>query len=114
VDEITSIDVPEVYRMSDAVLDAAGRLERLAAGVESWQYAGKSAVAGSVTCDPATVEAAYHWEFTLGKLAEQVRLYGADLRQAATDYREADADAARRVRESGHPAFAPGGGAAPR
>ena len=41
MDEITSIDVPEVYRMGDAVLDAAGRLDRLSSGVESWAYAGR-------------------------------------------------------------------------
>ena len=67
-----------------------------------------------MTCDPATFEAAFGWEFTLGKLAAEVRAFGADVRQAATDYADADAAAARRVKESGHPAFAPGGGAGPR
>jgi hypothetical protein len=101
VDEITSIDVPEVHRMSDATLDVAGLLERLAAGVETWEYAGRNAVAGSETCDPRSVLLAYRWQRTLRNLAEQVRLHGADLRQAATDYREADIAASLGVRESG-------------
>ena len=86
--------------MSDATLDAAGRLERLAARVPTWEYAAQGAVGGSVTCETAAAEAARHWEFTLGKLAGEVRLFGSDLRQAATDYRATDAGAAARLRQS--------------
>ncbi|GIE92997.1 hypothetical protein [Paractinoplanes rishiriensis] len=112
--EITSIDVPEVFRMSDAVLDAAGRLDRLSARVEARRYAEKHVLPGSVTCDPGTVEAAASWQVTLARLAEEVRAFGTELRTAATAYREADEFAARQVRASGHPAFGPGGGAGPR
>jgi hypothetical protein len=109
VAETTSIDVPEVFRMSDAVLDAAGRLDRLAARVEAGRYAGRQVLPGSVTCQPGTVETAAHWQVTLGRLAEEVRTFGAELRTAATEYREADEFAAHQVRASGHPAFRPGG-----
>lgn len=103
MDETTSIDVPEVHRMSDATLDVAGRLERLGAGIEPWKYAAQGAVPGSVTSETGASGAARHWETTLDRLAEEVRLFGGDLRQAAADYQAADEAASRRVRQAGPP-----------
>jgi hypothetical protein len=103
VGELTSIDVSEVYRIGDATRDVAGRLERLAAGIETWEYAAKGAIDGAVTCETGAAEAARHWETTLERLGQEVRGFADEMRQAATDYRETDAAAYRLVREAGEP-----------
>lgn len=107
--EITSVDVPEVFAIGDAVLDAAGRLERLSAGVGDGARLAEPAVEGSQLSLHGVVETSLTWQTTLEGFAEQVRGLGADLRKAASDYRAADGAAAGRVRETGRRAFRPGG-----
>lgn len=109
--EITSIDVPELTRIGDGVLDVAGRLGRLAGGIETWEHTADEAVDGSQVCRWALPATSLSWRYTLEKLAGDLRSYGDDLRQAAAGYRAADVAAQERVRASGHPAFRPGGAA---
>ena len=96
-----SIDVSEVYRISDATQDVADRLERLVAGIGTWEYAAQGAIGGAVTCETGASEAARHWETTLKRLGAEVRGFAGEMRQAATDYRETDAAAHRMVRDAG-------------
>jgi uncharacterized protein YukE len=88
------MDFPEVSRMAGAVSDVAGRLEGIAAGIRTWEYACQDAVDGASMCYSSTSLVAGQWVFTLGRLADEVRGLGDDLRRAATDYRDADAAAA--------------------
>jgi hypothetical protein len=101
VGEVTSIDVSEVYRIADATQDVAGRLDRLVAGIETWEYAAQGAIGDAVTCETGAADAARHWETTLKRLGAEVRGFAGEMRRAATDYRETDAAAYRLVRDAG-------------
>jgi hypothetical protein len=102
VSDVTGIDASEVDRIGDAVLDAAGRLERIAGGMSDWQYTARYAVDGAEMCYSATPYAAGAWQATLGELAESVRKFGSGLRQAAADYRRSDSGVAAVVRGAGY------------
>jgi hypothetical protein len=101
VGDITSIDVPEVDRIGDAVLAVAGRLERVAAAVDGWEHAADDAVEGAEMCYSAAAYAAGSWRYTLADLAASVRQFGEQVHRAAAGYRQADASASGRVREAG-------------
>jgi hypothetical protein len=109
--EITSIDVPRLTAMGDAVQEVAGRLDRLAAGVDGLTHQAEGAIQGSVTCEWAMPAVSMNWQYNLEHLASDVREFAGHLRQAAADYHEADVEAEARLKASGHPAFRPGGGA---
>jgi uncharacterized protein YukE len=59
-------------------------------------------------CRSALPSAAQNWQTSLDRLAGEVEHFAAELDRAAKDYQDSDAEAERRLRESGHPAFAPG------
>jgi hypothetical protein len=101
VSDVTSIDASEVDRIGDAVLDVAGRIERIAGGMRDWQYAAHDAVDGAEMCYSATSYAAGAWLHTLEDMADAVREFGGGLRRVAADYRQSDSGAAARVREAG-------------
>jgi len=92
------IDVPEVVRMADAAADVAGRLDRVTAGIRTWEYAAQDAVDGASMCYSSTSLVAGQWAYTLGKLADEVRGLGSGLRQAATDYQDTDVASGARFR----------------
>jgi hypothetical protein len=98
--EISSIDVPAVSAIGDAVLDVAGRLDRLAAGVDDLTHLADEAVPGSVTCDWAMPAVARSWSYTLGRLAGDLREHGEDIRRSAADYHRADVEAEALLRAS--------------
>ena len=98
--EITGVDAPQVSAIGDAVLDVAGRLERLAHGTGEGAWRARSAVAGSQLSEFGAADTALSWQEALQGLAEQVRAFGTDLRQAAADYQESDAAAAGRLNGS--------------
>ncbi|MGX6601179.1 hypothetical protein ACWKSP_03435 [Micromonosporaceae bacterium Da 78-11] len=108
MDQVTQIDVPELIRIGDAVRDVSVRLDRTTDEMRGWEYAAPHAVEGAIMCGTGLAHAVRGWEATLGSLAREVRAFGDGLRQSASDYREADAFAAERLRASGHPAVAPG------
>jgi hypothetical protein len=87
------IDQPQVSKIGNAVLDVAGRLERIAGEVDRCGTISDSAVEGSAAL-VAAERYASGWQRTLTDLAEQVRGFGGDLHRAAGDYHETDAEAA--------------------
>ena len=91
------VDVPELTGIGDAVLDVAGRLDRVATGIETWEYAAQHAVDGAAMCYSEMSYAAMRWQGTLTQLAAEVREFGSELRRTAEDYRAADAAAADRL-----------------
>ena len=103
MDEVTSIDVPELIRIGDAAVEVGFRLAGEAEQVRNWAFAARDAVPGTSTCFPAMSNAATTWQTTLAALAGQIQDFGRGLHQAADDYERADVEAARRVRASGHP-----------
>jgi hypothetical protein len=109
MDEVTYVDVPEVTEAARAVTATAARMHRLATGIEQWADQGRGAFPESQMCRSGLPSSAHSWQNSLDKLADEVKKYAGELQQAAKDYQDSDADAARRLRESGHPAFAPGG-----
>jgi hypothetical protein len=108
MDEVTYVDVPEVTKAAEAVAATAGRMHRLATGIEQWAYQAHGAFPETRMCRSALSSSAYSWKNSIDKLADEVKKYAGELQRAAKDYQDSDADAARRLRESGHPAFAPG------
>jgi len=103
VDEVTSIDVPELMRIGDAATEVGARLAGAAGQIEDWAFAARDAVPGASACLPAMSNAATAWQSTLAALAGQIEEFGRGLHRTADDYQRADAAAARRVRASGHP-----------
>jgi len=103
VDEVTSIDVPELIRIGDASAEVGTRLAETARSIEGWAFAAREAVPGASMCFPAMSNAATSWQTTLATLAGQIEEFGRGLHQAAADYRSADLAAEQRVRASGHP-----------
>ena len=93
----TGIDVTALLRDGDEVAEVGDRLARAARQIRDWEYAGRGAVPGAVTCETELANAARMWEVTLSALAAQVREHGAGLSQAAVDYRAADTQAADRL-----------------
>jgi len=87
------IDQPQVSKIGKAVLDVAGRLERIAGEVERCGLTSASAVEGSAALN-AACGYAVDWRQTLTDLAGQVRGFGDDLHKAAGDYHQTDAEAA--------------------
>jgi hypothetical protein len=106
MDQVTSLDIPELTRMGDAVVDTADELGRAVAGIPGWADIARGAVAGSVAC-VAAGETARDWQVTLTLMVGEVRDFGDGLQRAAEDYRAADVAAAARLRASGHPGVAP-------
>lgn len=104
MEEITSVDVAELTAVAGAVRETGDGLGRTARGIRSWEFALDASVPGAVTSETAAAEVARCWETTLTTLAGQVREFGADLHRTAERYAETDAFAARRLRDSGHPA----------
>ncbi|MCU7725162.1 hypothetical protein ODJ79_15650 [Actinoplanes sp. KI2] len=90
------IDQPEVSKIGNAVLDVAGRLERVSGEVDRCGSITDSAVEGSAALG-ATGNYAIGWRETLTDLAGQVRAFAGDLHKAAGDYHETDAEAAARL-----------------
>ena len=97
----TSLDIPELTRMGDAVVDTADRLGRVAAGVPNWADTARAALDGSQICAFAAATAARGWQAPLTQLAGEVRDFGDGLRRSAEDYQASDEAAAARVREAG-------------
>jgi hypothetical protein len=91
------VDGPAVAGIGEAVLDAAGRLERLAAGIGAWEYQAQDAVDGAAMCYSTMPYAAGMWQSTLTRLAGEVRAFGGELREAAAGYQQSDRAAAERV-----------------
>ncbi|MET0423079.1 MAG: hypothetical protein ABW046_04355 [Actinoplanes sp.] len=100
MDQVTSLDLPELTRMGDAVVETADELGRAVAGIPGWADTARDAVAGSLVC-AAAGEAARGWQVTLTLLVGEVRDFGDGLQRAAEDYRAADVAAAARLRGSG-------------
>lgn len=96
--DFTRVDAPQVYRAGDAVLDVAGHLDRLGAGIRPWEAALEGAVTGSLVCDTAVGTTAGHWRGALEQLADEVRRHATDLRRTADDYQATDAQAAAHLR----------------
>jgi hypothetical protein len=84
------VESGEVYRISDAVLDTAGRLERMADGIWSWNNSAEGAIEGSPVCNPLSSEVAAFWRRALEGVAEEVRGYGTEIRDAAASYQATD------------------------
>lgn len=103
MDEVTSIDVPDLIRIGDAAAEVGSRLAGEAEQIRGWAFAARDAVPGASTSSSAMSNAATAWQTTLAALAGQIEEFGRGLHQAADDYRRADVEAARRVRASGHP-----------
>jgi hypothetical protein len=108
VGEITSIEVPELHKVADAVGEVSGRLNRIKDRLHDLEDHSDGAVEGSLTSESSLTAVALTWSYAIGNLAGDVQRYAADLHGAATDYQQSDAEAAARLRESGHPAFGPG------
>jgi hypothetical protein len=87
--EGAGVDVPELTAIGGSVLEVAGRLERVAAGMRNWAYAAEDAVGGAATCHTATPGAAGRWRGILEHLAAEVRELGAELRRTAESHRDA-------------------------
>jgi hypothetical protein len=87
------IDQPQVSKIGKAVLDVAGRLERIAGEVDRCGASSASAVEGSAAL-AATDGYGGSWRRNLTDLAGQVRGFGDDLHRAAGDYHQTDAEAA--------------------
>ena len=96
--EITSIDVPRLTAMGDAVRGVAGRLDRLGAGVAGMTHQTEGAIEGSRTCEWAMPAVTRNWHDNLEHLAADVREFADHLRQAATDYQRSDTDAYGRMK----------------
>jgi hypothetical protein len=94
VGDIMRVESGEVYRISDAVLDTAGRIDRMADGIWSWAHLAADAIEGSPVCNPLASEVSAFWREALEGLAGEVRGFGTDIRDAAASY-EATDDTAR-------------------
>ena len=103
MDEVTSIDVPELIQIGDAAAEVGTGLARVTGEIPGWAFAARDAVPGASMCFPAMSNAANAWQTTLTTLADQIQEFGRGLHQAAADYRRADVAAAQRVQASGHP-----------
>jgi hypothetical protein len=110
--EITSIDVPKLHKVGDSVQEVSGRLGKLKDRLYYMEYHSDGAIEGSLTSESSLGGAAMHWSYTFENLAKDVQQYAADLHKTAADYQKSDDEASARLKESGHAAFAPGGGAA--
>jgi hypothetical protein len=106
VDEITSIEIPQLMALGDDVAEIGTRLARAASDIEGWRDSGAGAVEGSVTCEIQLGLLAGNWRSTLGLLARSIQDHGRSLHQAAADYRSADEAAARRIGQAGATAMA--------
>ncbi|WP_250007182.1 hypothetical protein [Actinoplanes sp. M2I2] len=103
MDDMTSIDAPEVRAMGVAVTGIGERVQRVAAEIRGWEYAGQGAVDGAVLCESQLAGSARFWEITMDGLGAMVRDYGGELRAAAGDFVATDSDAADRLRTAGKP-----------
>jgi hypothetical protein len=93
MDATVRMDQPQVSKIGNAVLDVAGRLERIAGEVDRCGATSASAVDGSAALVAADGYGG-SWRRHLTDLADQVRGFGGDLHRAAGDYHRTDADAA--------------------
>jgi hypothetical protein len=100
---MTGMDVSALMTDGDEVADVGERLAGDAAGIYGWSMRAGEAVAGSLMCPSRMSQSGFGWEVTLGKLADEVRAFGGELRRAAAEYRDADEDAAARVLGAGGP-----------
>jgi hypothetical protein len=112
VGEITSIDVPKLHKVGDSVREVSGQLGKLKDRLYTMEYHSGGAIEGSLTSESSLGVVAMHWSYTFENLAKDVQQYAANLHQAADGYQRSDEEASVRLKESGHPAFAPGGEAA--
>ncbi|MBM2621638.1 hypothetical protein JIG36_39655 [Actinoplanes sp. LDG1-06] len=103
MDDMTSIDAPEIRAMGVAVGGVADRLERVAEQMRGWEHSGEGAVEGSRVCESELFGTALLWETTMAGLAGFVRDYGDQLRQAAGDFVTTDENAAHRFQSAGTP-----------
>ena len=97
MDEVTSIEIPQLMALGDDVAEIGGRLVRVAAGIEGWRDTGSRAVEGSIACEVQLGLLADHWRSSLGMLARAIQDHGRGLHQAAADYRSTDTMAGERI-----------------
>jgi uncharacterized protein YukE len=101
VGEITSIEVPQLHQVGDAVHEVAGRLGQIKDRLHDLGYHSDGAVEGSLTSESSLGAVALTWSYAFENLARDVQEYAANLHRAATDYQRSDDEAAARIREAG-------------
>jgi hypothetical protein len=106
VDEVTSIEIPQLMALGDDVAEIGTRFRRAVAQIEGWRGAATGAVEGSFTCQVQLALTAGNWRSTLQLLAHSIEDHGRSLHQAAADYRTADEAAGNRIKQSGGAAAA--------
>ncbi|SNY65625.1 hypothetical protein [Paractinoplanes atraurantiacus] len=94
---MTGMNVPALMDDGDEVADVGDRLAADAAGIYGWAMRAGEAVEGSLMCPSQLSQSGFGWEVTLGRLADEVRAYGVELRTAALAYLVADERSAGRM-----------------
>jgi hypothetical protein len=88
--ELTSIDVPKLHQVGNAVQEVTTRLATIQKQLYVMEYHSDGAVEGSLTSESSLGAAAMSWGYTIEKLGRDVGEYAAGLHRAADDYQHAD------------------------